>query len=37
VPEPGIFFGKGFGDLPDSLSWLRPFFVTGSWRKRLGI
>jgi hypothetical protein len=28
--QPGIFFGKGFGDLPDSLSWLRPFAVTGA-------
>lgn len=28
--KPGLFFGKGFGDLPDSLSWLRPFAVTGS-------
>jgi hypothetical protein len=28
--QPGVFFGKGFGDLPDSLSWLRPFAVTGS-------
>jgi hypothetical protein len=28
--EPGIFFGKGFGDLPDSLSWLRPFAITGA-------
>jgi hypothetical protein len=27
---PGIFFGKGFGDAPDSLSWLRPFAVTGA-------
>jgi hypothetical protein len=27
---PGIFFGKGFGDLPDSLAWLRPFGVTGA-------
>lgn len=26
---PGIFFGKGFGDLPDSMPWLRPFAVTG--------
>ena len=26
----GIFFGKGFGDLPESLSWLRPFAVTGA-------
>jgi hypothetical protein len=28
--KPGLFFGKGFGDLPDSLSWLRPFAVTGA-------
>ena len=28
--QPGVFFGKGFGDVPDSLSWLRPFAVTGS-------
>jgi hypothetical protein len=28
--QPGIFFGKGFGDLPDSVSWLRPFAITGS-------
>jgi hypothetical protein len=27
---PGIFIGKGFGDLPDSLAWLRPFGVTGA-------
>src|ERR1700692_919624 len=27
----GVTFGKGFGDLPDSLSWLRPFAVTGSF------
>jgi hypothetical protein len=27
---PGIFFGKGFGDLPTSLSWLRPFGITGA-------
>jgi hypothetical protein len=27
---PGMFFGKGFGDAPDSLSWLRPFAVTGA-------
>src|SRR6202040_1096666 len=25
---PGIFIGKGFGDLPDSLAWLRPFGVS---------
>jgi len=29
--QPGVFFGKGFGDLPDSLSWLRPFAITGSF------
>lgn len=28
--QPGIFFGKGFGDLPASLSWLRPFAITGA-------
>jgi hypothetical protein len=28
--RPGIFLGKGFGDLPDSLSWLRPFGVTAA-------
>lgn len=28
--QPGIFFGKGFGDLPDGLAWLRPFGVTGA-------
>jgi hypothetical protein len=28
--RPGIFFGKGFGDLPDSLAWLRPFGITGA-------
>jgi hypothetical protein len=27
---PGLFFGKGFGDLPDNLSRLRPFSVTGA-------
>jgi hypothetical protein len=27
---PAVFFGKGFGDLPDSLTWLKPFAVTGS-------
>jgi hypothetical protein len=26
---PTIYFGKGFGDLPDSVSWIRPFAVTG--------
>jgi hypothetical protein len=28
--QPAVFFGKGFGDLPDSLSWLRPFAITGA-------
>ena len=28
--KPGLFFGKGFGDLPDSLSWLRPFGIAGA-------
>ena len=28
--QPGIFVGKGFGDLPDQLSWLRPFAITAS-------
>src|SRR5262249_50223559 len=27
---PAIFVGKGFGDLPDSVKYLRPFAVTGS-------
>jgi hypothetical protein len=26
---PGLFFGKGFGDLPDSIWALRPFALTG--------
>lgn len=26
---PNLYFGKGFGDLPDTLSWLRPIAVTG--------
>ena len=26
---PTVFFGKGAGDLPDSLAWARPFAVTG--------
>jgi hypothetical protein len=26
---PTVFFGKGFGDLPDTLSWLRPVALTG--------
>jgi hypothetical protein len=26
---PTLYFGKGFGDLPDNFSWLRAFAVTG--------
>jgi hypothetical protein len=26
---PIFYFGKGFGDLPDGLPWLRPFAITG--------
>jgi hypothetical protein len=26
---PNIYFGKGFGDLPDTLSWVRPVAITG--------
>ena len=29
VFTPTIWFGKGLGDLPDTLSWVRPFAVTG--------
>ncbi len=29
VVSPGLFFGKGFGDLPDWLSFLKPVAVTG--------
>ena len=28
--SPLIDFGKGFGDLPDSVPWLRPFAITGN-------
>ncbi len=28
---PTIYFGKGFGDLPDSLKYLKPFAVTGTF------
>jgi hypothetical protein len=28
--QPGIFFGKGFGDLPETLAWLRPFSIAGA-------
>lgn len=27
---PAVFFGKGFGDLPDGLSYLKPLAVTGT-------
>jgi hypothetical protein len=27
---PAVFFGKGMGDLPDSLPWLKPFAITGT-------
>jgi hypothetical protein len=26
---PTLWFGKGFGDLPDTLSWIRPVAITG--------
>jgi hypothetical protein len=26
---PAVFFGKGFGDLPDDLMWLKPIAITG--------
>jgi hypothetical protein len=29
--QPALYFGKGFGDLSDSLGWLRPFAVTGAF------
>jgi hypothetical protein len=29
VVTPAVFFGKGFGDLPDSLSALKPLALTG--------
>lgn len=28
--SPAIYFGKGFGDLPESMKYLRPFAVTGT-------
>jgi hypothetical protein len=28
--SPGVFFGKGFGELPSSLEYLRPFAITGA-------
>jgi len=29
VYTPTVFFGKGLGDLPDTLSWIRPVAITG--------
>jgi hypothetical protein len=29
VYTPTLYFGKGFGDLPSSLNWARPFAITG--------
>jgi hypothetical protein len=29
--HPRIFFGKGFGDLPNNLAWLRPFGITSAF------
>ena len=26
---PTVYFGKGYGDLPDTLSWIRPVAITG--------
>jgi hypothetical protein len=28
--QPSLTFGKGFGDLPDSLKWQRPFAIAGA-------
>jgi hypothetical protein len=29
VYSPTVYFGKGFGDLPDSMQWFKPFAITG--------
>jgi hypothetical protein len=29
--SPALYFGKGLGDLPDSLTYLKPFSITGSF------
>ena len=29
VISPALFFGRGFGDLPESMNFLRPFAITG--------
>src|SRR5262249_12961038 len=31
VYTPKVYFGKGFGDLPTSLNWARPFAITGQF------
>jgi len=31
VYTPTLYFGKGFGDLPASLNWARPFAITGQF------
>jgi hypothetical protein len=31
VFTPTIYFGKGFGDLPDALDYLKPFAITGTF------
>ena len=31
VYTPTLYFGKGFGDLPTSLNWARPFAITGQF------
>ena len=28
--QPGLFVGRGFGDFPDDVSWLRPFAIAGA-------
>ena len=31
VYTPTLYFGKGFGDLPSSMDWARPFAITGQF------
>lgn len=31
VYSPTVYFGKGFGDLPDGAQWLKPFAITGQF------
>jgi hypothetical protein len=35
--QPSLTFGKGFGDLPDNLKWLRPFAIVGAISPELPI